>query len=610
MDISGQLPDGFGNYGSQEFVAVQTKQDGSAVIALNDRSDFNGGLFDFIQIVPTSGVAKIKLSGPVLPEKITSAAVTLDGKLDLVGLNQFDYVFYRYNTNGKPDSTFGGDGRVDLLDGSSVGNGDPALLVRSDGSVIGYGQDASLDTGDPIAETFRRMLSNGTFDSSYATNDEFQILQDESGGGNVQLLSGGWLSVTYESFPIQTGPGFLLPPDGSAAIYRSAPEAGVDPNQQLRKQFVTALRPIGNTGGIYLTAKYEYGDDRLSTSFAIAKYLPNGNLDTSFDGDGVLVGNFDIVDAQSDGKFLYRDGGGLKRRTASGAIDNSFGTNGLAASGYTNFTIDSLDRIIAWKTLGNGDIQVVRFTPDGQVDTRFGTSGVAAVHPTVSSGTVSVIVDASDNIVVSSVKQNGTSDDWFATRLTGGGFADLTGGKLVVSGTSGNDKISMSATGSLIRVTVNGMNTSFTKSQVHSIEDDAFAGNDIVTIADSMPSVMVDGGDGNDVITGGAGNDTLLGGLGTDSLYGHAGNDHIDAGANNDYLEGDSGNDTLIGGSGNDAIDGGSGNDSMSGGAGNDKFYAKDGQKDSLDGGSGSDTAKCDKTGADKDFVLSIETFI
>jgi len=108
-------------------------------------------------------------------------------------------------------------------------------------------------------------------------------------------------------------------------------------------------------------------------------------------------------------------------------------------------------------------------------------------------------------------------------------------------------------------------------------------GNDTVTIGDltgaaNLRRVLVDGGDGNDVIdASGQANVNvqlvLRGGNGDDVIRGGAGNDIIQGDAGNDQLFGNGGYDLLIGGDGNDRLDGGN-----------------DGRLDLLIGGSGADT--------------------
>ena len=133
------------------------------------------------------------------------------------------------------------------------------------------------------------------------------------------------------------------------------------------------------------------------------------------------------------------------------------------------------------------------------------------------------------------------------------------------------------------------------------------AGNDSVDATALHFSVLVLGGDGNDMMLGGsaadffsgeAGNDTLLGaggddlligGDGNDTLRGGAGNDSLDGGADNDSIFGQGGGDLLIGGTGNDALDGGVGNDSLTGGDGNDLLTGGTGN-DILSGGADNDS--------------------
>jgi Ca2+-binding RTX toxin-like protein len=97
-------------------------------------------------------------------------------------------------------------------------------------------------------------------------------------------------------------------------------------------------------------------------------------------------------------------------------------------------------------------------------------------------------------------------------------------------------------------------------------------GDDTLTGTESGQDLIVDAGDGNDIVATGTGDDLIRGGQG---------NDYLDGGDGDDALQGGDGNDRLIGGLGDDFLFGGTGNDILVGGAGNDL----------LDGGEGIDTA-------------------
>lgn len=185
--------------------------------------------------------------------------------------------------------------------------------------------------------------------------------------------------------------------------------------------------------------------------------------------------------------------------------------------------------------------------------------------------------------------------------------SSLSNGVLTVSGTAGNDTITLSDDGSGNYVVAqNGIaNAVFAKAQVSSIVINAGGGSDLVT--DQLPvgdmGVSVAGGPGDDTLLGGGGNDTLAGGQGNDSLFGGPGDDLLKGALGNDTLAGGQGNDQAFGGQGDDLLKGAAGNDTLTGGAGdnqmfggpdNDTFFAINSQADTISGGLGADTAHID----------------
>ncbi len=166
--------------------------------------------------------------------------------------------------------------------------------------------------------------------------------------------------------------------------------------------------------------------------------------------------------------------------------------------------------------------------------------------------------------------------------------ATLTGTLITVTGTTGNDFISVryDKTAKIYTVTENlspavdasgkkikAIKTVFDAGKVTALVVNAGDGDDKVSTMGSKKnpmtlSVTLNGQAGNDKLDGGGGNDVLVGGLGNDRLDGGAGDDNLD------------------GGEGNDRLYGGAGADTLTGGAGDDYLYAVDkGSTDILDGG-------------------------
>jgi Ca2+-binding RTX toxin-like protein len=198
-------------------------------------------------------------------------------------------------------------------------------------------------------------------------------------------------------------------------------------------------------------------------------------------------------------------------------------------------------------------------------------------------------------------------------------FATLSNGALVISGTSGDDTITLTVSGSNLLATLNGVSSSpIALGSITSIDVEGEAGNDLITLGAGVPGASVQGGPGDDSIVGGAGADTLGGGTGNDTILGDAGNDSIRGGAGDDTLGGGQGDDSILGSLGNDTITGGAGNDILIGGAGSnvvhgglgdDTIFAINGAADTLYGGAGNDTAHIDQ-GLDQIPNNDIETVL
>ncbi len=164
-----------------------------------------------------------------------------------------------------------------------------------------------------------------------------------------------------------------------------------------------ALQPDGKIvvvepDGKIVTAGYSYDGNR--TSYALARYNPDGSLDATFGSGGTVTTpmgpQFDFAQAlalQPDGKIVVggythlpgdRTDIALARFNSDGSLDTSFGTGGKVMTGVPGYqfifdiALQTDGKIVAAGTDGPpnfGFFALNRYNPDGSPDTTFGTNG-------------------------------------------------------------------------------------------------------------------------------------------------------------------------------------------------------------------------------------------
>ncbi len=293
------------------------------------------------------------------PEQMVLSAVVLqtDGKI-IAGGNLYDptfsishFVLLRFDSNGVLDTTFGTDGRVvtnfsDKLDRMT------SLIVQNDGKIIAsgstsddinfsdfalarYNSDGSVDLS--FGNNGRTISSIRTWDFGYAIT-----LQDD----NKIIVSGAtsnefnpdfgfnydFAALKYDKY------GVLDSTFGSGgSITIGVPEAN-------EKALCVKVAPDGkiNIAGEHHILKY---------SIMLVQILNNGDLDTSFGINGVVITDLsnqflESVAMQPDGKILateYNSTGGccgaeikLIRLLTNGNFDATFGTDGIVTTDFSN----------------------------------------------------------------------------------------------------------------------------------------------------------------------------------------------------------------------------------------------------------------------------------
>jgi uncharacterized delta-60 repeat protein len=176
-----------------------------------------------------------------------------------------------------------------------------------------------------------------------------------------------------------------------------------------RDQVQTDGLAIDPAGRIIVGGAANMGGGAGGFEFAVARYRPNGTLDPSFDGDGVVTtalapgDQFDAVVSvavDSTGKILAagvadQDGvvldWALARYHDDGSLDSSFGSGGKVitnlASGKSDDDLEDVVIQPSGKILVGGsaaptvvtvdsDFAVGRYNPDGTLDRSFGDGGI------------------------------------------------------------------------------------------------------------------------------------------------------------------------------------------------------------------------------------------
>jgi uncharacterized delta-60 repeat protein len=191
------------------------------------------------------------------------------------------------------------------------------------------------------------------------------------------------------------------------------------------------------------------------TDMLLARYLSTGAIDTSFNtvgyntqaiGSGAIANAVGVQSAAQSNKIIIAgcsvNGGSpnftLARYTTAGALDTTFGSNGITTTSIGNSSLiatmaiipsgGNTDYIVA---VGNADnnIAVARYTnTTGALDTSFGTGGIFNLSIAGASSTKAydVALDSSNNIVIAGSAYISGIYQSLLVRLTPSGALDTT----------------------------------------------------------------------------------------------------------------------------------------------------------------------------------------
>lgn len=353
--------------GNSQFALVRYMEDGS----LDNTFSADGKLT--VDFGPNEDIA-------------TAIAIQPDGKIVAAGRSRngsfFDFALLRYLTDGSPDKSFNGTGKVTTNFGSNNGEA-YAVLVLPNGKILAAG---GVQQGAFYDFALIRYQDNGMPDSSFGVNG--QVILDFNGN-------------TDKAFSL------ALQPDG---------------------KIVAAGYAINGT----------YAD------FALARFSPDGTPDSTFHLDGkqtVDISTFDdfgqAMALQPDGKIVvagYAKLGStqtknvLARFIQDGELDSTFGSDGKLITFVYN-TFDNT-RAVALQSNGNiviagnsyspvyeNDFSLSCFTPDGDFDTAFNGGGKVTTDFNITIDKANAVaVQADGKIVAAGISGSNVGGDFALAR--------------------------------------------------------------------------------------------------------------------------------------------------------------------------------------------------
>jgi uncharacterized delta-60 repeat protein len=331
-----------------------------------------------------------------------------DGKIVVVGMSQFDSTAWynfglaRYNPDGTLDTSFGTDGKVstDFFMEYDIAY---AVALQSDGKIVVAGSASNPNPLLRLDFAVARYNSNGTLDTTFAgtgkTTVDFQTMEDEARavviqadnkiviGGTARVNNGPSHGYDFALARLNSDGTLDTTFDGDGKLTTNFPINGF-PEDNLR---TLALYPDGRilAGGATFT----------NGNFALARYNPNGSLDTTFDTDGFVStdvqgnGNRDEIYTARvlpDGKILavgsstvngseYSHSFALARYEMNGSLDPTFGGDGTVFNAPASFR-EEIAADVAITTdgkivVGGANFVFARYFSNGDLDPFFGSRG-------------------------------------------------------------------------------------------------------------------------------------------------------------------------------------------------------------------------------------------
>ena len=399
------------------------------------------------------GIQSTKVGGS--PGAAEDGALQADGKIVLAGGADGRFALVRYNPDGSLDPTFSGDG-IQTTEFSGHGAGATSVTVQPDGKIVAAGRGSTNDIEVarymPDGSLDMAFSEDGTQSNDFSAND---IAFDVAVQGDGKIVVAGYTraqELTLVRYNVNGSLDTSFSGDGRADAGSRYPVFAVG----------LVIQPDGKIAVA--------GNDNRDT--VLARFNPDGTLDTSFSGGGKQMitgelGSAGAIALQADGKLVVSGTSGIPgqfgvaRYDTTGSRDPSFSGDGKVTAEFPLLPSLDIPNAVAMQPDGKlvvaGDSEqsaaLARYGRDGALDPSFSGDGKQTMHvrdDTLSAKALIVQRDGklviaargfagsrlvryrTDGSIDASFSGGGTRRLSFAAR----GLAQQRDGKLIVVGSS------------------------------------------------------------------------------------------------------------------------------------------------------------------------------
>jgi uncharacterized delta-60 repeat protein len=374
--------------------------------------------------------------------QVSGVAVQVDEKIVVVGATQAGFAVVRLLPNGALDTTFGTNGLVTTLIGTTGFYS--AVTLQNDGKILAAG-GAEFATGKRSYDfAVARYFTDGGLDQGFGdggvsttdfgsanfTDDYPQSLAVLPDG---RILLGGYSTVNG----VQSTTNYSLArynADGTPdATFGTGGKVSIDVHGTADTPGVAALLAGGKM--VVAGVSAQTTSNSAANDISAVQLTVNGTLDTSFADAGVFTAsvnpssNYPVIASLAVdplGRAVlagHSTTGGpndfnLFRLTANGAVDQTFADAGLATTDFSSradqcasVVLQGDGKLVAGGTSGIGAISdtygnaLARYQPNGALDLTFGTAGrvLTAPPPNTKLGISGMVLDGCSIIAVGGI---------------------------------------------------------------------------------------------------------------------------------------------------------------------------------------------------------------